>query len=271
DWPLPAKVIDAHVEYLNYKNHLERSGKFEDSGLLTVCAELKIDCGFQAEKDRGREIAMQGGPRSNEEARILLDYCQMDVEPLAAIYRKLIGPGNIEQAIARGNYMKAVARMERFGIPIDVERLNEFRSKWGSIKERLIDEVDRNFHVYDGVKFSHDRFKSYVARRGLSWPSTESGLLKTDKDTFKEKILLYPEIAPLHELRSTLSFTKRESICLGSDGRNRTSLHAFRSKTSRNQPSSTKFIFSAPSWMRSFVKPETGTALGYIDFEQEEF
>jgi DNA polymerase-1 len=269
-WELP-DVIDLHIEYLNFKNYLERTGKFEDSALLLACADLGIECASQAEKDRGRAIAMQGGPRSSDEAKILLDYCQSDVEPLLALYRKLIGPGNINQAIERGRFMKAVARMETFGIPIDTVKLNEFREKWESIKFRLVDEMDQNFKVYDGVKFSHDKFKSYVARRGFSWPVTPCGLLKTDRDTFKQLILLYPELAPLHELKSTLSLMKRESICVGSDGRNRTSLHAFRSKTSRNQPGSTKFIFGAPSWMRSFVKPENGMALAYIDYAQEEF
>jgi DNA polymerase I len=271
-WPLPPKVIDPHVEFLNASNYLERSGKFEDSSLLAVCARLKIDCGSPHDKEKMRSLAMSGGPNTPEEAAALLDYCQSDVEPMPEIYRRLIGPGNMAQALERGRYMKAVTIMEWLGIPIDVKRLTRFRDKWESIKWRLIREVDKDFKVFDGAIFSHDKFKHYVSARGLVWPTTDSGtLLKTDKDTFKEKILAYPEIAPLHELKSTLALMRRESITVGSDGRNRTSLHAFRSKTSRNQPSASKFIFSAPSWMRSFVKPEPGSALAYIDFEQEEF
>jgi hypothetical protein len=68
-----------------------------------------------------------------------------------------------------------------------------------------------------------------------------------------------------------LSLMRRESITVGSDGRNRTTLHAFRAKTSRNLPGSSAFIFGAPSWMRSFVKPQPGRALCYIDYEQQEF
>src|SRR4030095_13740164 len=93
-WELPEKIIDLHVEYLNFTNHIERSGKFEDSSLLAVCAALKIDCSTAGEKERGRAIAMSGGPRTNDEAAALLDYCQQDVLPLPEIYRRLIGAGN---------------------------------------------------------------------------------------------------------------------------------------------------------------------------------
>ena len=64
---------------------------------------------------------------------------------------------------------------------------------------------------------------------------------------------------------------KRESIAVGSDGRNRTNLNAFRSKTSRNQPGSSKFIFGAPSGWESFASPVKGMAIAYIDFMAEEF
>ena len=37
---------------------------------------------------------------------------------------------------------------------------------------------------------------------------------------------------------------------VGSDGRNRCMLSAFGSKTSRNQPSNSKFIFGPSAWLR---------------------
>src|SRR5512144_2286494 len=41
-WPFPANVIDLHVEYLNFSNYLERSGKMAESNLLTVLTEFHI-------------------------------------------------------------------------------------------------------------------------------------------------------------------------------------------------------------------------------------
>ncbi len=71
--------------------------------------------------------------------------------------------------------------MQATGTPMDVAKLGEFRAKWEQLKWRLVDEVDRDFACYNGTKFSHDKFKAYVARNCMSWPSSDSGLLKTDK------------------------------------------------------------------------------------------
>jgi DNA polymerase I-like protein with 3'-5' exonuclease and polymerase domains len=47
-------------------------------------------------------------------------------------------------------------------------------------------------------------------------------------------------------------------------------LSAFASKTGRNQPSNSKFIFGPSAWLRSLIRPEPGMALAYIDFSQQE-
>jgi DNA polymerase I len=48
-------------------------------------------------------------------------------------------------------------------------------------------------------------------------------------------------------------------------------LSAFRSRTSRNQPSSSKFIFGPSVWIRGLITPPPGHALVYIDWCQQEF
>ena len=58
---------------------------------------------------------------------------------------------------------------------------------------------------------------------------------------------------------------------IGSDGRNRCLLSPFASKTGRNQPSTSKYIFGPAVWLRSLIKPEKGKVLAYIDYEQQEF
>ena len=47
----------------------------------------------------------------------------------------------------------------------------------------------------------------------------------------------YPEVSPMRELRSALSEMRLSDLAVGADGRNRTILSAFRSRTGRNQPS----------------------------------
>jgi DNA polymerase-1 len=75
----------------------------------------------------------------------------------------------------------------------------------------------------------------------------------------------------LRELRHALGELRLNSLAVGLDGRNRTLLSPFRSKTSRNQPSNAKAIFGAATWIRGLIKPEPGTALAYLDFSSQEF
>jgi DNA polymerase I-like protein with 3'-5' exonuclease and polymerase domains len=60
-------------------------------------------------------------------------------------------------------------------------------------------------------------------------------------------------------------------LAVGQDGRNRTILSAFRSRTGRNQPGSSKYIFGPSVWLRSLIKPPPGFGVAYIDWSQQEF
>src|SRR4030095_12179701 len=66
-WPFPHNVIDLHAEYLNYSNCLERAGKPEDK-LFHALTHFRIPHISSAEKERMQRIAIEGGPRSVEEA-----------------------------------------------------------------------------------------------------------------------------------------------------------------------------------------------------------
>jgi DNA polymerase I len=60
-------------------------------------------------------------------------------------------------------------------------------------------------------------------------------------------------------------------LAVGRDGRNRTLLSAFRARTSRNQPSNSRFIFGPSVWLRGLIKPPPGYAIAYVDWSQQEF
>jgi hypothetical protein len=81
----------------------------------------------------------------------------------------------------------------------------------------------------------------------------------------------HPEVAPIRELRHALSQLRLNDLPVGSDGRNRCLLSTFGSRTGRNQPSNSKYIFGPAVWLRCLIRPEPGTALAYIDYEQQEF
>jgi DNA polymerase I len=78
-------------------------------------------------------------------------------------------------------------------------------------------------------------------------------------------------VAPLRELRSSLADLRLNDLAVGRDGRNRTILSAFRSRTGRNQPSNSKFIFGPSTWLRSLIMPPPGYGAAYLDWSQQEF
>lgn len=82
---------------------------------------------------------------------------------------------------------------------------------------------------------------------------------------------VHSAVAPLHQLRKLHNQVRVDSIAVGSDGRARCLLSPFASKTGRNQPSTSRFIFGAPSCMRSLIKPSSGMAIAYLDWGHQEF
>lgn len=144
------------------------------------------------------------------------------------------------------------------------------------------DILDRATTMLDGVSdneryslgslsFSTERFAEYLVRAGIPWPRLVTGKLALDESTFRQMARAYPQIAPLRELRHALGEMRLFELAVGSDGRNRCLLSAFRSITGRNQPSNTKFIFRPSCWLRGLIRPEPGWAIAYCDWSQQEF
>lgn len=80
-----------------------------------------------------------------------------------------------------------------------------------------------------------------------------------------------PQLRPLKDLRQALGQLKLSELQVGSDGRNRALMSMFRSKTGRNQPSNSKFVFGLSAWLRGLIQPRPGYGLAYVDWSQQEF
>jgi hypothetical protein len=266
-WTLPVHVLDLYAEFRNLTNGLELPFGRSLLGALTYHG---LDAMDAVTKDSMQQLAQRGG-LNDEERRALLDYCEQDVvataKLLAAMWPKL----DVPRAVLRGRYMKAVARMERVGVPVDTEALTTLRERWDDIQTHLVRRVDADYGVYEGTTFKQERFAAYITGHGISWPLLESGRLQLDDDTFRTMARRYPELESLRQLRVTLSQMRLSELAVGGDGRNRTMLSPFQSKTGRNQPSNTRFIFGPAAWMRGLIKPEPGYGLAYIDWSQQEF
>ena len=149
--------------------------------------------------------------------------------------------------------------------------LTRLQTDWGAIKDRLIAQIDREYGVFDGSTFKHDRFADWLMRRGIPWPRLESGNLDLSNETFRQMSRTHPSISPLRELRHALSQMRLSELAVGSDDRNRCLLSPFRARTGRNAPSNSKFIFGPSVWLRQLIRPTQGTALAYVDYSQQEF
>jgi DNA polymerase family A len=60
-------------------------------------------------------------------------------------------------------------------------------------------------------------------------------------------------------------------IKLHVDGRNRAPLFPFGTKTGRNKPSGSRYIFGLPKWVRHLIKPAEGMAVAQLDYKNQEY
>jgi hypothetical protein len=267
-WPVPACVLDLFVEFRNATNGVPT---IAGDSLLGALAHYGIDAIGAVEKEEMRQLALRGGPWSADERDALLNYCESDVVALDKLLRRMLPHLDGDRALLRGRYMIAAARMEHVGVPIDVTTLTALRASWEPMKARLIARIDAGYGVYEGTTFKQHQFARWLARHGIPWPRLPSGALALDQKSFKEMTIRYPILRPLHELRVSLSQLRLHDLAVGQDGRNRTLLSAFRTRTGRNAPSNTRFVFGPAVWLRGLIQPEPGTGLAYIDYEQQEF
>jgi len=222
-----------------------------------------------------RELVLRGGPWSDDERRLILDYCQTDVDCLGPLLEAMIAgiratPQGFGQALLRGRYMVAVARMEHVGVPIDVPSLTRLRTHWQSIKSDLVGQFDHDYGVFEGTTFKAGLFAAWLAERGIAWPRTSTGRLQLDQDTFRDMSKTHPQLAPIKELRHALSEMRLEDLAVGPDGRNRAMLSPFGARTGRNTPSNTRFIFGPSVWLRGLIKPPCGRAIAYVEYSSQE-
>ncbi len=267
-WSPPDNILDLYVEFRAVTSGLPTP---HGRGLLGALLHHGLPAISTNSKLTMRQLAMRGGPYTPQEQQALMDYCQSDVDALVMLLTAMLPRIDLTRAVYRGWYMVAVAGMETTGVPIDTERLALFRQRWEGIKLELVARTNnRWFGVYDGLTFKADRWQEWLKLNDLAWPSLPSGRLALDRDTFRDMARINPVFAPIYELRAALAQVKLHALPVGGDGRNRCMLSPYSSKTGRNQPSTTKFVFGLPSWLRSLIRPTPGMALGYIDWSQQE-
>jgi hypothetical protein len=263
----PPYVLDLFTEFRARTNGRNTPNGASLLGALTYFGIDGIDV---TEKQDLRALILSGGPRSAEDMDAIVNYCASDGVALQRLLPLMLPEIDLPRALLRGRFMKAAATIEWNGTPIDVATLELLRRYWTDIQDNLIAAIDHDYGVFEGRSFRLERWEWWLAKHDIPWPRLESGRLDLSDDTFRQMARAYPAVSPMRELRSALSEMRLADLAVGSDGRNRTLLSAFRARTGRCQPSNTRYIFGPSVWLRSLIKPPPGYGAAYIDWEQQE-
>ena len=267
-WPVPVNILDLFVEFRQFTN-----GKPAPAGqsLLGAMAYFGLDAVDADEKSAMRALILRGGPWNIDEQAQILEYCRADVLALSRLLPTMASHIDLPRALLRGQYAVAAAHMEHAGVPLDTPTLEALNAHWQGIEQGLVHAVDTSFGVFEGTTFKMARFRRYLEINRIGWPQLPSGSLDLSDDTFRDMAVIHPQLSPLRELRGSLAKFRQLNLSVGEDGRNRCLLSMFRSKTGRNQPSNSRFIFGPSVWLRSLIKPVAGMGLAYVDWSQQEF
>jgi DNA polymerase-1 len=274
-WPVPEKILDLSRMFRCVVNGREVP---EGKGLLGALAYFGIDSIGAKRKDCMRDRILGGWPFNPDEREKILSYCASDIVALAALLPKLLPLVELDTALHWGEFAAVSAAMEHRGVPIDMEIFPQLRDEqaWAFVRDALVPQVDAQYGVYVKDKagdwhFNIELFKKYLARERIDWPRLETDKLDLRRKTFDSMAKAFPQLEALRQLRYTRDKLRRIKLAVGADGRNRTVLWPFQSKTSRTQPKASTWIFSPAVWLRGLIKPGPGRAVAYIDFGSMEF
>ena len=267
-WEFPVNVLDLFVEFRCITNGLKLT---HGNSLLGVLLYFGLPNIGGEQKDEMRDLVLTRGPWSKFEKEAILEYCESDVVALSGLLNVMEKKIDWPRSLLRGRYMKAVSRIQMNGIPIDQEIYATLLSQWNQIQDLLIAEIDQDYGVYEGRAFKASSWEAYLISNKIPWPRLESGRLDLRDDTFRVMARMHQKVAPIRELRSSLSEMRLANLNIGDDSRNRCLLSPFRARTGRNQPSNSKYIFGPSVWLRGLIKPKKGMGLAYIDWSQQEF
>ena len=250
-WQLPDRMIDLYVEArIEANDSFTHKGKIplgKGQGLLDALHRHGLASLSKATKDWYRKLATAGGSAGDassgpqaggytaDEKRDLGAYCLTDCTTGAQLLEALMpsmleDPRGMRGALARGNYVLALGRMEARGVPVDLALYRRLVAAKPKIKARVVAQYD-TLGFIDRGQFKQARFKEYVTGLGAGWPLTDKGELSRTEDTFAKMVPLYPELAPTAELLKRLGWLSAIRIAVGADGRNRAQLSPFKAKT----------------------------------------
>jgi DNA polymerase family A len=270
-WPMPANVLDLHVEHLRLTN----GARTETCRLLSLRRQLGLPAPAVEEKEEMIALVLRGGPYSKAEQKAILEYCLADARmlerPLLLLASKPeLSGSQLRAAIElRGEFMKSATWMEFYGLPIDTELYGYLRDGGGGLWSKFVSELD-TLRLYADGHFRHERLEAWVKNSRADWPRTRCGRLATDEDTWSAMIANHPCLQPYGELDSIAGWMRQGlDLLVGTDGRSRPVTIPFEQKAGRTSGRKS-FLFGLPKWLRGLLKPSPGESVFVADYSQQE-
>ena len=277
-WPVPKNILDLSPVFRCITNGKDAP---EGRGLIGMLRYFHLDAIDAKRKDAMRDRIMRGWPFTLAEIVQIKAYNVSDVQSLVRVLPKISPEMELDIALYWGEFAAVSAMMEHNGVPLNVEVHQQLADKetWRYIRDEMVPIIDAQYGVYvlgkDGWSFNMERWKAYLAREGITWPTRTNvkgeTIIDMRRKTFETMSKGFPQLEPLRQLRHTHSKMRKIKLAVGSDGRNRTVLWPFKAKTSRSQPKASLWIFSPAVWLRSLIKPAPGMAVAYVDYVSMEF
>jgi DNA polymerase-1 len=181
-------------------------------------------------------------------------------------------------ALSRGAFMVALARTETAGVPLDHVTLTEIRNAREPLRHVALRDANAEWGFWEPARrggrlvFKRDRVEAWILRRGWVWPKlTPTGHPCLDKDLLDEVGRVLPEVARFAAARQVANGLRLEALQVDGDSRSRVLLSPFGTITGRNAPSSSRYIFGQPRWLRHLIQAPPGRALAYVDWSAQEY
>jgi DNA polymerase I len=220
-------------------------------------------------KTEMRNRIMRGPPYRTDEMHQILQYCMADTLSLRELLAAMLREIDVELALLRGDYIRAIAHQEFHGIPLDRERFPQILEHLPALHRELIADTDAPYGFYEDGHFVASHFMRYLQEHRIPWQLTREGKPLLRDEYLKEMCDIYPQLEPFRQLRKTVAKGPKLIIPVGKDFRHRTMLSPFATVTGRNAPS--RFLFSQAKWMRFFPMAEDpGHVFIHIDWSQQE-
>lgn len=147
-WELPTTILDLYAEEMLLTNtQKDERGKRYVPTLLLTLAKYGLDAMTAAEKEEMRDLILRGHPFSADERATILSYCTEDVTNTAALLSAMLPHFNMEEALLRGSFTRAVAWIEYNGIPIDRNAYGRLVENWTELVSSLARRIEQE-HRY---------------------------------------------------------------------------------------------------------------------------